>query len=181
MAVGAFILVRAASIRAVGGFEGLKAAILDDVGLACAFKRHGFAVGLRSAPDLMRVRFFKSNRDAFWGVTKHLLGFVQGWIGVAPLLAVAPLLMYGVLFTGLLYGLWFDAPVMAGLAFATLALHYGSFFLMGRAYSFSAWKALAFPAMAVPFAFCCGLASYLILIRGVFQWRGRDHQFRTRE
>jgi chlorobactene glucosyltransferase len=179
MAVGAFILVRAAALRAVGGFEGQKATILDDVGLACAFKAQGFSVGLRSAPDLMRVRLFKSNRDAFWGVTKHLLGFVQAFIWLAPLLAVAPLLMYGVLLTGLVCGLWSDAPVVAGLAFATLAIHYGSFFLMGRSYSFSAWKALAFPAVSVPFAFCCGLASYQILIRGVFQWRGRDLQIRN--
>ena len=179
MAVGAFILVRSKSLRAIGGFDGLKTEILDDVGLARAFKRYGFSVGLRSAPDLMRVRFFKSNRDAFWGVTKHLLGLVQGRIWIAPLLAVAPLVMYGVVLTGLIYGLRFDDTTLACLAFATLAMHYGSFFLTGRSYSFSAWKALAFPAMSVQFAFSCGRAIYLFIIKGSFQWRGRQHRVRN--
>ncbi len=179
MAVGAFILVRSKSLQAIGGFDELKTEILDDVGLARAFKRHGFAVGLRSAPDLMRVRFFKSNRDAFWGVTKHLLGLVQGFIWFAPLLAVAPLIMYGVLLTGLVYGLLFDDLLLACLAFATLAIHFGSFFLTGRSNSFSAWKALAFPAMSVQFAFSCGRAAYLFIVRGSFQWRGREHDVRS--
>lgn len=176
MAVGAFILVRTKSIRAIGGFEELKAEILDDVALARAFKRHGFSIGLRSAPDLLRVRFFKSNRDAFWGVTKHLLGIVQGCIWIAPLLAVAPLIMYGVLLTGLIYGLWIGDTLLACLAFATLAIHYVSFFLTARSNSFSPWKALAFPAMSVQFAFSCGCAIYLFLIQGSFQWRGRQHR-----
>ena len=121
----------------------------------------------------MRGRFFKSNRDAFWGVTKHLLGLVQGLIWIAPLLAVAPFLMYGVLLTGLIYGLWFDDTPLAGLAFASLAIHYGSFFLTGRSNSFSAWKVLAFPAMSVQFACSCGHAVYLFIVKGSFQWRGR--------
>jgi len=179
MAVGAFILVRTKLLREMGGFDALKAEILDDVGLARAFKRHGFSVGLRSAPDLMCVRFFKSNRDAFWGVTKHLLGLVQGFIWIAPVLAVTPLLLYGVLLAGLVYGLLFDEVLLACLAFATLAIHYGSFFLSGRSNSFSAWKSLAFPAMSVQFAFSCGRAVYLFIVKGSFQWRGRQHRVRS--
>jgi len=179
LAVGAFILVRTKSLREMGGFDALKAEILDDVGLARAFKRHGFSIGLRSAPDLMRVRFFKSNRDAFWGVTKHLLGLVQGFIWIAPVLAVAPLILYGVLLTGLVYGLLFEEVLLACLAFATLAIHYGSFFLTRRSNSFSAWKALAFPAMSVQFAFSCGRAIYLYIVKGSFQWRGRQHPVRN--
>jgi glycosyltransferase involved in cell wall biosynthesis len=178
MAVGAFILVRSAAIQAVGGFASLKAEILDDVGLARTFKQHGFAIGLRSAPDLMCVRFFKGNRHAFWGVTKHLLGLVQRFIWVAPFLALAPAVMYGALLTGLAYGLWRGDAALALLSFITLAIHYGALLLTRRSNSFSALKALAFPAMSVSFACSCCRAIYLFVVKGDFHWRGRALRIR---
>jgi hypothetical protein len=108
-----------------------------------------------------------------------LLGLVQGCIWIAPLLAVAPLLMYGVVLTGLLYGLWFEHTPLVSLSFVTLAIHNGSFFLTGRSNSLSPRKALAFPAMSVQFAFSCGRAVYVFIVRGSFQWRGREHRVRN--
>ena len=49
--------------------------------------------------------------------------------------------MCSVLLTGLMFGWWLDEPLLAGLAFATSAIHYDSFVLGGRSDSFSAWKA----------------------------------------
>ncbi len=179
LAVGAFILVRTSVIQALGGFESLKTEILDDVGLARKFKEHGFVVGLRSAPDLMRVRFFKGNRHAFWGVTKHLLGLVQHCVWAAPLLAVAPLIMYGILIAGLIDGLWHGRPIIAALSFMTLAIHYGALLLSRSSNSFSAFKALAFPAMSIQFACSCFRAIYLYVVKGSFRWRGRTYGMRV--
>ena len=179
MAVGAFILVRTAAMRSIGGYESLRQEILDDVGLAWKFKEHGLACGLRSAPDLLRVRFFKDNRHAFWGVTKHLLGFVQHCIWLAPLLAIAPLLIYGILIAGLIDGVWNGRPITAILAFVTLAIHYGAILYSRTKYSFSALKALAFPAMSIQFGCSCIRAIYLYIVKGSFHWRGRAYGMRT--
>jgi glycosyltransferase involved in cell wall biosynthesis len=178
LAVGAFILVRAGALQAMGGFESLKSEILDDVGLARKFKEHGYRIRLRSAPDLMWVRFFKGNRHAFFGVTKHMLGFVQHAIWIAPLLAIAPLMIYGILIAGLIVGIWHNHPVMAGLSFITLCIHYSALLVSRSVYYFNPVIAIAFPAMAVQFAASCFRAIYLYTVMGRFRWRGRSYGMR---
>ncbi|MBC8869239.1 MAG: glycosyltransferase [Planctomycetes bacterium] len=178
MAVGAFILVRAKRLNEIGGFEPIKAAILDDVCLAQTFKKHGYAIGLRSAPDLMHLRFFKNNRHAFFGVTKHLLGAVQPCIWLAPVLAIVPLLMYGTLLYGVIHGIINGPTLLAELSFLTLAIHYTALLLSRPGNRFNAIKALLFPCMSIQFAAACFRAIYLYLARGRFQWRGRDTRIR---
>ena len=179
MAVGAFILIRTDCLHQIGGFESIKTEILDDVGIARAFKKNGFAIGLRSAPDLMRVRFFKNNRNAFFGVTKHLLGVVQSCVWLAPILAILPLLMYGTLLFGVVYGIIHQRLLLAGLSFLTLAVHYVALLLTRPNNRFNAIKALLFPCMSVQFAASCLRATYLYLVRGRFQWRGRETNIRS--
>lgn len=177
MATGAFILMRTECLRKIGGFDAIKSDILDDVCMARKFKEYGFAIGLRSAPDLMRIRFFKNNRHAFFGATKHLLGSVQEFVWVAPLVAMIPLLMYGVLVLGLLYGCFTQSYLLAGLSFATLVIHYVGLLLSRPGNAFSALKALAFPFMAIQIAAAGCRAAYLLLANGTFQWRGRTTNF----
>ncbi len=174
MAVGAFILLRTERLKQVGGFERVRMAILDDIGIARTFKQSGFRLGVRSAPDLMRVRFFKSNRDAFFGVTKHLLGFVQGHIWLAPVLAVLPLMMYGILLWGAIYGIVQHDFLLASMSILTLAIHYASLLLTRPGNHFNAIIAPAFPLMSIQFAASCIRASYLLAARGRFEWRGRS-------
>ena len=178
MAVGAFILVRADRLKEIGGFGPIKTAILDDVCLAQVFKSNGYAIGVRSAPDLMHLRFFKNNRHAFWGVTKHLLGYVQRCIWLAPILAILPLLMYGTLLFGLVYGIIHGRVLLAGLSSLTLAIHYTALLLSRPGNRFNAIKALLFPCMSIQFAAACFRAIYLYVARGRFQWRGRDTRIR---
>jgi glycosyltransferase involved in cell wall biosynthesis len=179
MAVGAFILLRTDRLRQIGGFEPIKAEILDDVVMARTFKGHGFKIGLRSARDLMHLRFFKSNRHAFFGCTKHLLGTVQDHIWLAPLLALAPLLMYGTLLFGTLYGLLSGQYVIAAIAILSLTIHYVALLLTRPGNKFNALLALAFPLMAIPFAASCLRAAYLLAARGTFEWRGRSTDLRA--
>jgi hypothetical protein len=174
MAVGAFILVRMERMRELEGFASIRRQILDDVGLAALFKRRGFQVGVRSAPDLMRVRLFKSNRHAFFGATKHLLGFVQSFLWLAPLLAVLPAAMYATLFFGVGYGIVFQESLILSLALATLTIHYAALLLTRPANEFNPVLALAFPCMAIQFAASCLRATYLLIAKGTFSWRERD-------
>lgn len=179
MAVGAFILVRTDRLEQIGGFESIKTEILDDVAIARAFKKNGFTIGLRSAPDLMRVRFFKNNQHAFFGVTKHLLGVVQSCIWLAPLLAIVPLLIYGTLLFAVVYGIIYQQLVLAGISSLTLLIHYIALLLTRPNNKFNAVIALAFPCMSILFAASCLRAVYLLLAKGTFQWRGRNTDLRA--
>jgi hypothetical protein len=178
MAVGAFMLVRTGRLNEVGGFGRVKTAILDDVGLARVFKNSGLRVGLRSAPDLIRVLFFKNNRDAFFGATKHLLGVVQNRLWLAPVLALLPAAMYGVLLFSAIYGALEGHFLLAGVSLLTLAIHYASFLLSRPGNRFSAVIALAFPMMSLQFAASALRAVYLLAAKGRFEWRGRGANLR---
>lgn len=174
MAVGAFILMRSDRLRQVGGFEAIKTDILDDVGMARRFKEQGLSIGLRSAPDLMRLRFFKGNRHAFFGVTKHLLGSVQDFIWIAPLLSLLPLLMYGTLLLGGVHGMIHQQFLLVVVSILTLVIHYVALLLTRPGNKFNAIVALAFPLMAIQFAASCLRATYFLMAKGTFQWRGRN-------
>jgi len=174
LAVGAFILLRTELLQQIGGFESIRDAILDDVTLAQRFKKHGFKISLRWAPDLMHVRFFKNNRHAFFGAAKHMLGTLQSCIWLAPIVALHPLLMYGILLFALVYGILEQRLILAGISLLTLSIHYGSLLLTRPNNKFNALLALAFPWSSIQFAVSGLWATYQLLVRGKFHWRGRS-------
>ncbi|MEQ9409728.1 MAG: glycosyltransferase [Fuerstiella sp.] len=179
MAIGAFILVRGERLREVNGLEQIRARILDDVSLAELFKQRGWRISLRAAPDLMHVRLFKSNRHAFFGATKHLLGLVQNAIWLAPLLALVPALMYGILLFAAGYGFRHGYYVTAGLACVTLILHYSALLMTRPENRFNPILALAFPCLAIQFAASCLMAVYSLVVKRTFRWRGRNTNLGT--
>ncbi len=180
MAVGAFILVCTDRLKQIGGFATIKDQILDDVAIARAFKKNGFTIGLRSAPNLMRVRFFKNNRHAFFGVAKHLLGIAQSCLWLVPLLAVLPLLIYGISLFTVVYGIIQQQFFIAGLGLLTLLVGYIGLLLTRPNNKFNALKALAFPCLSILLAVSCLHALYQLLVKGKFQWRGRDTDFKQK-
>lgn len=179
IAAGAFILLRTERLKQTGGFAPIRNEILDDVSMARTIKRQGGAISLRSAPDLMKVRLFKNNRHAFFGSTKHLLGLVQHRLWLAPILAVVPLCMYGILFWGLIAGLMQQHWLLAGAALAALVVHYVALLLTRPDNHFHAGVALAFPLSSVQFAAACLHAAYLLIARGRFIWRGRTSDLKS--
>lgn len=179
MAVGAFILLRTDRLKAIGGFESIKTDILDDIVMARRFKENGFTIGLRAAPDLMQLRFFKNNQHSFFGVTKHLLGAVQDCAWMAPLLALIPLFMYATLLLGLVYGVLHGQLVLPAISAVTLVIHYVALLLTRPGNSFNPIVALAFPFMSIQFAASCLYATYLLQAHGTFQWRGRNTDLRA--
>src|SRR5262245_47574065 len=55
-ATGAFILIKADVLRAIGGVASIRSAILDDTELARVVKRSGHRVGYHLGPELTQVR-----------------------------------------------------------------------------------------------------------------------------
>jgi glycosyltransferase involved in cell wall biosynthesis len=149
-AAGAFMLIKADVLKDVGGIESVKSAIVDDCELARVVKRNGYRVGYQFAPELMRVRLFKSNRHAFWGPTKNAIAitFSQPWMSV-PAMGL-PVLFFWLPIAAALAGFWTNDPrlIVVGLFQPT-----GD--LLGlvriRPYCDFRWhKAIFFPLIVIP-------------------------------
>ena len=91
LGAGAFLLVRAAAFRAVGGFEPIRGEMADDLELARLLKTSGFRVRIRFAPEFLKVRIYKGNRHAFWAMTKNMLIAIKGRLWLAPAVMVLPI------------------------------------------------------------------------------------------
>jgi hypothetical protein len=166
------MLMRRRLLEQINGFESAKAEFLDDVALARAVKRQGRDARLQLAPGLLEVRLFKGNADAFWGLTKNILGAVDHiWMAIPAMFL--PVAMYWFPLMSILAGLWKSDPtlmVAGGLAYAIqLAL-----LLPASRICTIRWaKAIFFPAAAAPVICCFTKALFHRLVSGSVCWRGR--------
>lgn len=180
LAAGAFLLVKTAVFRDLGGFEAIKGEMLDDVELARLLKRRGFRVGIRLAPALMRVQFYKTNHDAFWGVTKNILSIVQGrrWLSGPLMVLGLPLMLVPALYfwtplVAACLGIVHQntALLLAGLA--TYAAQYAMVWPARRLFPFRPLKLLFLPLVVFPLFCCYARALYYRWRHGAVFWRGR--------
>lgn len=173
VAAGALLLVRSEVFRAAGGFEPLRTEMFDDVAMARLVKRQGGQVGFRAAPDLLQVRMFKGNCDAFWGTTKNILAGLRGQVWLAPLVMLLPVLVFGSPIISFLVGMAAGEPLLVLAGLTTYAVQYGILLLGRELFAFHRGKALFFPLVAVV-VFCCFLrALYYYVVRGSVLWRDR--------
>jgi chlorobactene glucosyltransferase len=173
LAAGALLLVRPEVFRAAGGCQALRAELFDDVAMARLVKKHGGRVGFHAAPDLLQVRLFKGNRDAFWGTTKNILAGLRGRLWLAPAIMMLPVLVFWSPLVAALVGAAAGEPLLSLAGLATYAVQYASLLLGRELFAFHRGKALFFPLVAVV-VFCCFLrALYYYVVRGSVLWRDR--------
>jgi hypothetical protein len=178
VASGALMLIKTEVFRDIGGFEGVKEEMADDLGLARLLKARHYRVGYRLAPECLQVRLFKSNRDAFWGTTKNILLAVEGrlWLAI-PLIILGivqnwmPLLSFAI---GVVFGNGF--LLLAGIV--TYGIQYLSFFSVRRLVRFRPCRLLFFPLSAIV-ATCCIVRALFYNARGAIFWRGREIRVRA--
>jgi len=178
VASGALMLIRTKVFRDIGGFEGVKTEMADDVGMARLLKARHYRVGYRLGPECLQVRLFKNNRDAFWGTTKNILLAVEGhlWLGI-------PLIILGILqnWTPLLSvvtGVMRSNELLLVVGIVTYGIQYLSFFSVRRLLRFHPLKLLFFPLVAIV-ATGCILRALYYHTQGVILWRGREIKVRT--
>lgn len=166
--IGAFNLMRSSVYRAVGGFEGLRMEVLDDVRIGVEVKRGGFRQAVAFGPGLIRLHWASGalgmarnmTKNFFAGFAFRPLLLICGWLGLA-LLCFAPL-------AGLFAG-W-PVRVASLVSLAMIALHYRCagerFGGPGAAWAFSMPVAAALVLWAM-------LRSMVVtLARGGVVWRG---------
>lgn len=178
LAAGAFLMIRSQAFRAIGGFEPIKGKMLDDVELARLVKRSRRRVGFYAAPQLLSVRLYKSNRHAFWGMTKNVLEGLNGRLWLAPIVILLPILVFWVPIYCMFAGLVEGNVLLASTAASTYVIQYAMPWIGRTIFQFHPGKALLFPLCAVAVIACMGKALYLYVVRGAVEWRGRTVRVR---
>jgi chlorobactene glucosyltransferase len=174
LAAGAFILVRAEAHRAAGGCATIRGEMLDDVETAKMIKRRSGRVAVRAAPDLLHVRMFKGNRDAFWGTTKNILAGVGPRVWLAPIAMVLPIVVFWLpLIIGVIGIVMRDAVLMSA-GFGTFVIQYACLLPSRDLFPLRLLKALCFPLVAINVFCCMSRSLYHRIARGAVVWRGRS-------
>ncbi len=70
LAAGCFILMRAEDFRSLGGYEPLRATLIEDLRIADHFKRHGRRILLVPTRGLIRTRMYESAGEMFEGLSR---------------------------------------------------------------------------------------------------------------
>jgi glycosyltransferase involved in cell wall biosynthesis len=85
---GQFLLFDRATYESIGGHGAVRAEVLEDVRIARVAKQRGHPIGLYAAPDLFRVRLYRSLGEILRGYGKNLYEGMDR----RPLLALGALL-----------------------------------------------------------------------------------------
>ncbi len=173
LAIGAFIMVDTEVYRGLGGHEGVRAQMLDDVMLARFFKSKGQRVAFRVAPHCLSVRMYSSARAVFYGSIKNCLAVFGAnfWLAIplAVTFALGGLSVLASPFVGLFAG------NMTLLALGLLV--YGEVWLgvvMARSYMKTNLLKLAGFVVGVPLIMgAASVAIYQAVFYGSVLWRGR--------
>ncbi len=94
IANGQLILVRRAAYDAVGGHAAVRDDILDDIGLAKAFKKAGFRVRALHLRELFSCRMYTGFGELWHGWTKNLFPGMEFKLGVVALVVGLVLLEF---------------------------------------------------------------------------------------
>ncbi|MFG0261539.1 MAG: glycosyltransferase [Novipirellula sp. JB048] len=172
VAAGAFMMTRRDVLDQIRGLSSVRSEALDDVMLARNIKANGFATEFAFAPQLLRVRLFKSNHDAFWGFTKNILGAVRH-VGFALPAMFLPVLIYGIPLAAIAAGLWHHDALLVISGVIAYLLQAAAVGLARRLAEIRWLKAMAFPLATLPLVCCFTRAIYHHWISGGVAWRGR--------
>jgi hypothetical protein len=120
IANGQFFIVRRDAYFDIGGHEGIRAEVLDDLRLARTLVSGGYRGGVAEASSVAQCRMYENATDLINGYTKSLWTAFGGSLGT--LLAV--LLLVGTQISPILLGL--SGSALGWLAYAITALSHGT-------------------------------------------------------
>jgi len=109
---GAFFMIRRSAYDAVGGFERIRASVLEDVDLGHLLQDSGFRVQTVPVHSILCTRMYRNFGEAFEGMSKHLFAV----LGFSIARAFAVSLIHFLLV--ILPAAWFLAGVFRGDMFS---------------------------------------------------------------
>ncbi len=173
LAIGAFIMVDSDIYRSLGGHEGVKSQMLDDVMLARFFKSKGQRVAFRVAPQCLSVRMYSGARAVFYGSIKNCLAVFgeNFWLAIplAVTFAIGGISVLAAPFVGLFT--WNPTLLLLGLF-----VYFEVWFAVVLARSYMKANLLKLAGFIVGMPLIMGAASvaiYQAVFYGSVLWRGR--------
>ncbi|MBW4043661.1 MAG: glycosyltransferase [Acidobacteria bacterium] len=171
--IGAFNLVRRETYKAVGGFEGLRMEVLEDVRFGYLIKRGGHRQRVVFGPGLISIRWAEGVRGIVDNLTKNFFAIfrfnIAKTLAACAGLAVLCLLPFAGFFAG-------RAAAFASVL--TLLMVFRLYRWFSRYSGVAPRYALLFPVAACLLIFTILRSTVVTLARGGVVWRGTFYPLR---
>ncbi len=175
---GQLLLVRRSALAAVGGWEGVRAALVDDMALCREMKRSGRRVVFADGDQMADCRMYTDGASLWRGFSKNFYegigGHPLGLIAVMALHLLIFVVPYVVLPIAALRG---DTPLVVAAAVG-VAANVALRLIMAARHGHSLLSVLVHP-LAVLAMMGVLLDSYRCSRRGDIRWRGRSYAARA--
>jgi len=169
--VGAFNLIRRSAYNAVGTYQKMSMAVVDDLKLGEAVKQAGLRQDIVFGKDLVRVRWLIGAWGIVRNLEKNLFALFRFRMSLAIAACFAVLLICVWPFVGI-----FFAPGWAKAPFAVAILMVlGMHFITARVSTISPLIFFTFPLAALVFVTAVLRSAYVALRDGGITWRGTKY------
>jgi glycosyltransferase involved in cell wall biosynthesis len=166
--IGAFNLIRNHVYRSIGGYEGHRMEILEDIKLGYQVKDQGFRQRIAFGRDLIRVHWAAGTLGIVRNLTKNVFAVFR----FRPLVLVAACVMIGLFcvmpFIGLLGGWWMLTASIVVVGSALDIYHYCERHVNGVPTAY----AVLLPVAACVIVYMLLRSMVVTLARGGVEWRG---------
>lgn len=176
MGFGAFIMVKKEVYESIGGHEGIKAEILEDVMLAKRAKKAGFKLLAADAKAIFSIRMYHSLKEIWTGWRKNIF--------IAMKKSVSRTLYYICVILGFLVTPYLvllgnilseSGILLTGTALIALLMTLSASFHLCDEIRLNRWNAFLFPLGAFIMAAIMLNSMTQILIKRQTEWRGRKY------
>ncbi len=161
-------LIRRAEYDAIGGHEALRAAVIDDIGLARHVRSEGHHTELVRADEFASVRMYHGLREAVHGFTKNtFIVMHRSWLFLAA--GVTGLFLFSILPYAFAIADDRASLVAVGILTLTRVVLFASF-------GYPLWSAVFLhPLQSLAWMFIMIRSAWMTGVRGEVAWRGRTY------
>jgi len=177
---GAFALVRRSAFEAIGGFETIKASVVDDLRLAMELKKAGFSSMGRIGTHRLRLRMYHGLREIMAGFEKNAhTGFGRSIVRPLVALPVSLWITLAPFAWPVAAALTPDTAFRAPLSYlgVSLVLVVSSRALANLRLGFPLWPIALSPIASVVFIIVVFRSLRMVRRHGVVRWRGREYPY----
>lgn len=176
MGIGAFILIKRQVYDRIGGHEGVKQKIVEDIELVKNAKRGGFKIAIADGKDIFSIRMYHSLQEIWQGWKKNLFIAMNKSVSrtlyymvVIPCFMVTPYLVF-------IYNLWGRAHfVLTGLSLLGLIMVLTAEAKLCQELRLNERNILLLPLGAIMMSMLMLHSMIQIQLKGHSRWRGRNY------
>jgi glycosyltransferase involved in cell wall biosynthesis len=171
---GQLLLIRRSALESVGGWNRVRAALVDDMALCRAVKADGGRVVFADGDQMADCRMYSDGASLRRGFTKNFYEGIGGRPPALIVVAVLHLLFFVAPYVALSIALAVGAPGLAAAAAVGVLANVGLRVIMAMRYHHSLSSVLLHP-VAVLLMMGVLVESFRCSRRGDIRWRGRSY------